>query len=84
MFQGMRRCAEAVVKQQPRQEQKQQRCGGNLQYRVQDKDKMKDYVDKCKQKIDYLFYIANNGTIIEFNKKYRSYLENIVDKNKEK
>jgi hypothetical protein len=46
-------------------------------------DKMKDYVDKCKQKIDYLFCIANNGTIIEFNKKYRSYLENIVDKNKE-
>jgi len=49
-----------------------------------DKDEMKKYIDKCKQKIDYLFYIANNETIIEFNKKYRSYLENIVDKNKEK
>lgn len=48
-----------------------------------DKDEMKKYIDKCKQKIDYLFYIANNETIIEFNKKYRSYLENIVDKNKE-
>ena len=42
-----------------------------------------DYVNKKKGIIDYLFGIANDQRVADFTKKYKGYLESIIDKNKE-